>query len=125
MVFRVARHTNNLNLLITFYCDILNFEILGSFTNHDTYDGVFLGKKGLNWHLEFTKSAVKVRHQFDEDDILVFYPKTSNDYTHILKKIKQNNIEIKKSKNPYWNENGVMIHDPDGYNIIVSNLKIQ
>ncbi len=98
MVFRVARHTNKLELIVRFYCDILNFEILGSFENHDEYDGVFIGRKELNWHLEFTKSTVKAQHQFDADDILVFYPKTSNDYNKILENIMQNNIEIKKSK---------------------------
>ena len=56
---------------------------------------------------------------------MVFYPKTKNDYNKILDKIKQNNIEIKKSKNPYWTKNGVMIQDPDGFNIIISDLKVQ
>ena len=125
MVFRLARHTNKLELLIAFYCDILNFEILGSFINHDTYDGVFLGRKGLNWHFEFTKSAVNAQHQFDEDDILVFYPKSNNDYNKILRNIEQGQIKIKESKNPYWNENGIMIQDPDGFNVIISNLRIQ
>ncbi len=30
-----------------------------------------------------------------------------------------------KSKNPYWNRNGIMIQDPDGYNVVISNLKIK
>jgi len=124
MEFRVARHTNNLNLLITFYCDILNFEILGRFENHDNYDGVFLGRKELNWHLEFTTSTSIAQHQFDEDDILVFYPKTENDYNKILRNIEQGQIKIIESKNPYWHKNGLMIQDPDGFNVIISDLKI-
>ena len=125
MEFRVARHTNKLESLIAFYRDILNFEILGRFENHNNYDGVFLGRKGLNWHLEFTKSADKANHKFDVDDILVFYPKTNNDYNKILHNIEQGQIKIKESTNPYWNKNGIMIQDPDGFNVIISDLKIQ
>lgn len=124
MVIRVARHTNNLKSLVAFYCDILNFDVLGSFEDHDSYNGVFLGRKDLDWHLEFTTSLAKAQHQFDEDDILVFYPKSKIDYSNILHNIKQQNIKINTSKNPYWNENGVMIQDPDGFNVIISDLKI-
>jgi hypothetical protein len=124
MVIRVARHTNNLKSLVAFYCDILNFDVLGSFEDHDAYNGVFLGRKDLDWHLEFTTSLAKAQHQFDEDDILVFYPKSKIDYSNILHNIKQQNIKINTSKNPYWNENGVMIQDPDGFNVIISDLKI-
>lgn len=125
MEFRVARHTDDLNLLIAFYRTILNFEILGQFKDHANYDGVFLGRKNLNWHLEFTSSASKAQHQFDEDDILVFYPESRADYNSILQNISQNNIKTRRSKNPYWADNGIMIQDPDAFNIIVSDLKIQ
>ncbi|WP_394335993.1 hypothetical protein [Flavobacterium laiguense] len=27
------------------------------------------------------------------------------------------------SKNPYWNENGKMVLDPDGFRIVISPLK--
>ncbi|WP_395076581.1 hypothetical protein [Flavobacterium sp.] len=32
-------------------------------------------------------------------------------------------IDFIKSKNPFWNENGKIIVDPDGFGIIISNLK--
>lgn len=51
MNFRVARHTDNLEPIIKFYRDLLGLEVIGEFTNHDKYDGVFIGKEGLNWHL--------------------------------------------------------------------------
>ena len=125
MIFRIARHTDNLDLITEFYCKFLKFEVLGDFQNHDNYNGVFLGKKDLDWHLEFTTSNSNTQHQFDEDDILVFYPKKNNEYNEIIERITQNNIKIMKSKNPYWNRNGIMIQDPDGYNVVISNLKIK
>lgn len=51
MIVRVARHTDNLDLMIEFYCKYLNFEVLGEFENHNSYDGVFIGKKDLEWYL--------------------------------------------------------------------------
>ena len=124
MTFRHARHTNNLEQLKTFYTEILGLEVLGSFENHNNYDGVFIGKPNENWHLEFTQTNEIVHHTFDEDDILVFYPNTNQEYELILEKIIKENIQFIEPKNPYWKENGKMILDPDGYRIIVSNLKI-
>ncbi|MDF1673199.1 MAG: VOC family protein [Vicingaceae bacterium] len=124
MEFRIARHTNNLNPIIDFYTHVLGLTILGNFDNHDNYDGVFLGKEGLDWHLEFTSSDEQAQHQFDEDDILVLYPKSQQEYDAIKTNIKQNNITILKGKNPYWNKYGLMVKDPDGYNVVISNLKI-
>ncbi len=80
MNFRIARHTNKIKKITAFYINILNLEILGSFTNHDNYDGVFIGKQNLDWHLEFTRSDELAEHQFDDDDILVFYPTKRNLY---------------------------------------------
>lgn len=124
MKFRFARHTNNLEQLKTFYIDVLDLEILGSFENHDNYDGIFIGKPNENWHLEFTRNNETVHFTFDENDLLVFYPNSKKEYELILEKIEKNKIEFIKAKNPYWNENGKMILDPDGFRIVISNLKI-
>jgi YycE-like N-terminal domain len=51
MIFRIARHTNDLKSLIDFSCKILNFEALESFENHSDYNGVFFGKPNLDWHI--------------------------------------------------------------------------
>ncbi len=124
MEFRFARHTNDLEQLISFYIKILGMEILGGFQNHNGYDGVFIGKTNENWHLEFTKSEEIIDFNFGDEDILVFYPTTRLEYDSILEKINKYSIKIIKAKNPYWNENGKMLLDPDGYRIVISDLKI-
>ena len=124
MTFRFARHTNNLEKIKSFYTEVLGLEILGGFQNHNNYDGVFIGKSNENWHLEFTQNQEKANHSFDDDDILVFYPKTKIEYDLILQNIQNKNIKLIESKNPYWNENGKLFLDPDGYRIVISNLKI-
>lgn len=123
MTFRFARHTNDLEKLKLFYSTILGFEVLGGFQNHNNYDGIFLGKQNLDWHLEFTQSDEMIEFNFNEDDILVFYPDTIVEYDVLIENISKNNINFIASKNPYWNLNGKMILDPDGYRIIISNLK--
>ena len=123
MHLRVARHTNNLKEIENFYVHVLGFERLGGFQNHNNYDGVFIGKPDLDWHFEFTQSATKVAHVFDEDDILVLYPDTIRKYNLMYMQIMDHNIEFIEAVNPYWNENGRMFLDPDGYRIVISPLK--
>jgi catechol 2,3-dioxygenase-like lactoylglutathione lyase family enzyme len=123
MNLRIARHTDDLEKIKDFYVNILGFECLGGFENHATYDGIFIGKPKLDWHLEFTKSNEKANHHFDEDDILVFYPETILEYNTLIKRILDSNISIITANNPYWNENGKMFLDPDGFRIVISHLK--
>ena len=123
MKLRVARHTNNLENIKSFYVNILGLEILGGFENHNNYDGIFIGKPAENWHIEFTKSNEKINISCNEEDYLVFYPENQLEYDQILKNIETNNIKFITSKNPYWNENGKIILDPDGFGVIICNLK--
>jgi catechol 2,3-dioxygenase-like lactoylglutathione lyase family enzyme len=124
MTFRFARHTNDLEKLNSFYVKILGLEVLGEFQKHNGYDGIFIGKSNENWHLEFTKSDEIIHFNFGDEDVLVFYPNTRLEYESILEKINIFSIKIIEAKNPYWNENGKMFLDPDGYQIVISDLKI-
>lgn len=119
MKFRRAQHTLNLRLIEKFYTSILGFKVLGEFTDHDGYNGIFLGFENENWELEFTEDGSKCDHSQNEDDLLVFYPSNEANFNQIVKNINQNNIEIHEAKNPYWKENGIYIKDPDNYGIIV------
>jgi catechol 2,3-dioxygenase-like lactoylglutathione lyase family enzyme len=123
MTLRVARHTDNLEKAEAFYINILGFERLGGFQKHNNYDGVFIGKSGLDWHFEFTQSQSKANHTFDEDDVTVLYPKTISEYNTLIKRLIDNDIFFITSKNPFWNENGKMFLDPDGFRIVVSDFK--
>jgi hypothetical protein len=123
MEFRFTRHTNNLENIKYFYIKVLGLELLGCFENHNEYDGIFIGKPDLDWHLEFTQSNEVVEFNYNEDDILVFYPESIINYNSILENIQKENISFIEAKNPYWNENGKMILDPDGYRIVISNTK--
>ena len=123
MKFRVARHCKSLEPLIEFYTKNLNLKVLGTFKSHNKYDGVFLGKEDLGWHLEFTVSEDLPNHHFDEDDLLVFYVNTEEEFNKIINKFKKNGIPSKVPKNPYWNKDAYTYCDPEGFRIVVSLRK--
>ena len=119
MKFRLALHAEDLNAIRDFYIHVIGLSELGGFQNHGTYSGVFLGKKEENWHLEFTTSTDLPNRKLDEDDALVFYPKTAEEFN----KIKQN-ISVDKrinAKNDYWNRNGISTFDPERNFIVIVN----
>lgn len=120
MKFRVARHTNQLAIVSSFYKSILGLTELGSFVNHDGYDGTFLGIPDERWHLEFTSSEEAPNHQTDDDDFLVFYVDGKAEQNAIREKCLAANIKILTAKNPYWNKDGLVFSDPDGFKIIVA-----
>ncbi len=123
MHFRIARHTCDLDRIKRFYTEVFGLNVLGSFANHDGYEGVFIGKKDLGWHLEFTTSDEEARHHFDDDDILVFYPTSRASYEKLIQNIERLKVKKLSAKNPYWNDNGIVIKDPDGHTVILSDSK--
>jgi len=120
MKFRVARHTDSLENIVTFYTDILGLQVLDDFKDHDNYNGVFIGFPGADWHLEFTTSDEAPAHKPDADDLLVFYASTIEEYNTILQRFTEHKIRKADPKNPYWKTNGTAFLDPDGYGIIIA-----
>lgn len=119
MKFRRAQHTSNLGEIVQFYTSILGFKILGEFKNHDGYNGVFLGFDNENWELEFTEDGNDPIHSRDEDDLIVFYPETTQQFESVIARIHEAQLPIFEPKNSYWKINGTYIKDPDGFGIIV------
>ena len=124
MKFRVARHTTDLQAIIVFYCGVLDLELLDEFHNHDQYDGVFIGNRDADWHLEFTISNERPQHHSDSDDLLVFYPQSEAAFDHIITKLQLNKIQELEPKNPYWKVHGKTYSDPDGFRIVISKTQI-
>lgn len=123
MKLRIARHTTDLNRIIDFYGRILGLKVLGEFKNHHHYSGVFMGIPGETWHLEFTISEDPPQHNADDDDLLVFYASSLDEFTAIKKKFMQNHVKHVKPPNPYWEKNGITFEDPDGYRIVISVVR--
>ena len=122
MKLRLARHTEDLQQLIFFYTTLIGLEVLGSFQDHEGYNGVFIGSNDNNWHLEFTYSKEPPQHHSDEDDLLVFYC-SDDEYAEIKKRLTKQATPRFIPKNPYWNTNGSCFLDPDGFRIIIAKSK--
>lgn len=120
MRLRIARHTTDLQRITSFYREVLGLERLGGFNDHQNYDGVFIGLKDENWHLEFTISNEAPDHKPDDDDLLVFYVDNREQYDILATKIKNMGIKTVMPKNPYWEKNGTTIADPDGYRVVIA-----
>jgi catechol-2,3-dioxygenase len=119
MKLRYARHTDDIERLVSFYTDIIGLQILDSFQDHSEYNGVFLGLEGSDWHIEFTKSNDKANHIPDDDDLLVLYLESEKELQDKLRKAEKAGINVVKSKNPYWRSNGIEFKDPDGFGVIL------
>jgi hypothetical protein len=119
MKLRIARHTLQLQPLVEFY-KLLGLEVLGQFSNHNNYDGIFLGLPDAAWHLEFTVSDKAPVHWPDDDDLLVFYPQTAQAYQALIAVLKANCVPSIIPQNPYWQANGKAYVDPDGYGVIIA-----
>ncbi len=116
MKCRIAKHTHDIPTLSTFYQKILGFSLIGHFKDHSGYDGIFFAYKNESWHLEFTQSNESFEKNTNPDDLLALYH-NQEEYEVLLSRIKNQSIEIIKTKNPYWNRAATCIQDPDG-NII-------
>ena len=123
MKLRVARHTADIDRIKDFYHEVLGLEVLGTFEGHNKYDGVFLGLQNSDWHLEFTVSNQLPEHTPDEDDLLVFYFDTVNEYHTQIEKIRKLGIEQVEPKNPYWKIHGATFKDPDGFLVVIALKK--
>ena len=119
MKFRVARHTSDLSKIKSFYADLMGLEVLGTFENHDGYNGLFLGIRNENWHLEFTQSNESPMHTPDPDDLLVFYF-TQAEFDQAQERIINLNVRAVNAKNSYWNRNGITVVDPDGFRVVLA-----
>jgi predicted O-methyltransferase YrrM/catechol 2,3-dioxygenase-like lactoylglutathione lyase family enzyme len=119
---RVARPTDNLAAVVTFYRDGLGFAVLHEFRDHDGFDGVMLGHPGAPYHLEFTH---RHGHQFGraptEDNLLVFYLPNPGEWERAVRRLESSGGSAVPSFNPYWDRHGRTFADPDGYRVVLYN----
>jgi catechol 2,3-dioxygenase-like lactoylglutathione lyase family enzyme len=120
--FRIARPTHQLKEVVHFYNQVLGLKIIGSFENHEGYDGVMLGLPELTYHLEITqqKDAAPIPRPTKEH-LLVFYFDEINEYTQANNHIQSYGVLPVEPENPYWIGKSETYEDPDGYRIVLFN----
>ena len=119
---RVARASDRLADVVRFYRDALGFEVLGSFEDHDGFDGVMLGHRGAGYHLEFTGRRGHIAGRAPNDEnLLVFYLPDRAEWEAAVQRVRSAGHAPVSSANPYWDQNGLTFEDPDGYRVVLQN----
>ena len=117
---RVARPTNDIDRAINFWSQVVGFEILSRFENHDGYDGAILGYPNTDWELEVThhSSGMPLPAPTDEDIIALYLDR--DEANEIINRLHLAGHPQMKHPNPYWQAMGASTHtDPDGYTLII------
>ena len=119
---RIARPTDNLEAVVSFYRDGLGLEVLGGFEDHEGFDGVMLGHPGEQIHFEFTRQhGHTVGRALTQDNLIVFYLPDSATWKAAIERMRSQDHEPAASYNPYWDQKGVTFEDPDGYRVVLQN----
>ncbi|HKP71348.1 MAG TPA: VOC family protein [Pyrinomonadaceae bacterium] len=120
---RVARPTRRLKELVSFYSEGLGLEVVGSFAGHAGYTGVMLGLPGRAYHLEFTEheDAQTDYPPPSRDNLLVFYIPDRAAVERLAARLASMGYPSVPPENPYWNERGVTVEDPDGWRVVLMN----
>jgi hypothetical protein len=106
------------------YCTGLGFEVLGRFEDHQGFDGVMLGKAGMQYHFEFTFSrALGISPTPTDEDLAVFYVPDSIEWREMCTRMLAAGFDQVSSSNPYWDVCGRTFEDPDRYRIVLYNAE--
>lgn len=115
---RIARATDQLDALVSFYCDVLGFRVIGSFS-HNGYDGAMVGDPSQPYHFEFThEHGTRLDETPSPEHLIVLYLEDA-DWHAMREQIRDRAVPVVPSHNPYWDQHGITIVDPDGFRIVL------
>ena len=116
MQLRIARHTERLEELVRFYRDGIGLREVGGFHDHAGYDGVFLAAEGTGAHLEFTTGGGEAAPDPHPESLLVLYLGDEETVRAVTARL---GVDPVAAANPYWDEHGVTVEDPDGFRVVL------
>ncbi|MVN87084.1 VOC family protein [Deinococcus sp. HMF7620] len=116
---RLARPSRNLAAAQHFYQDGLGLQVLWQSCGDGFADLLMLGLPGAAWHLELTHARDQtVTPTPTAEDLLVLYldgPVPAE----VIQCLEQCGGQRVAALNPYWDEWGVTVQDPDGYRLVL------
>ncbi|MFS0874805.1 VOC family protein [Solibacillus isronensis] len=122
--FRIARPTDQIDEIERFYCEGLGLKKLGGFKGHRGYTGIMIGLPDASYHLEFTEHIDGSSCPAPtEDNLLVFYMPDGAQIHALQSRLTSMGYHEVPPENPYWEEKGVTIADPDGWRIVLMNTE--
>lgn len=117
---RIARPVTDLAAAADLYCRGLGLAVLGSFSDHDGFDGVILGEREAGFHFEFTRSrAHPVRPAPTVEDLVVLYVPEPTSWAAACARMLGAGFVGVASFNPYWDRQGRTFEDADRYRTVL------
>jgi catechol 2,3-dioxygenase-like lactoylglutathione lyase family enzyme len=119
--FRSARPTNDLRAIERFYVEALGCARLGSFRDHEGFDGLIVGAPDGTWQVEFVREhGVTAPRSPTPEHLLVFYVADRAALAAREAAMRAAGNRPVEPHNPYWLRRGVTFADPDGYCVVVA-----
>ena len=119
---RVARPVTDIVRTRRMYCAGLELSVVGGFKDHDGFDGVMLGRAGMDYHFEF---IVSHHHPVvptpTGEDLVVFYLPDAAEWAAACARMTEAGFRKVPSLNPYWDVRGATFADHDGYRVVLQN----
>jgi catechol 2,3-dioxygenase-like lactoylglutathione lyase family enzyme len=120
---RIVRPTKDLDTTETFWVEGVGLEAL--WRNDHPHAGehalLMVGVAGAVWHLEIVDDpAAAAESRPSAEDLLVLYLGESAD-PQWVDRICAHGGTVVPSRNPYWDQWGVTIKDPDGHLLVLSH----
>lgn len=117
---RIARPTTDMDAAIRFWVEGFGMTLEGRKPSETgTLEEIaFIGWPGGNWHLELVLDRQIVPAPSEEDLLVLYLEGPVED--NLLESIQNAGGRRVSARNPYWDEHGVTITDPDGYFVVLS-----
>ena len=94
------------------------------FKGHRGYTGIMIGLPDSTYHLEFTEHVDGSPCPTPtNDNLLVFYMPDNKQIQAVQSRLAKMGYSEILPENPYWEEKGVTIEDPDGWRIVLMNTE--
>jgi catechol 2,3-dioxygenase-like lactoylglutathione lyase family enzyme len=121
---RIARPSHDLRMSERFWVEGLGLDVL--FRADDSAEGahalLMVGWPGAAWHLELVGDPDDTTPAAPTaEDLLVLYVGGEVDEDMVRRLVGAGGTRV-AARNPYWDQWGVTIADPDGYRLVLSSL---
>jgi catechol 2,3-dioxygenase-like lactoylglutathione lyase family enzyme len=119
-MIRIARPTDQIDLVTKFYSDGLGLNILEEFGYDKGFRGVKLGLPGDQYHLVFFSPVPPLSCPAPTlDNLVVFYFSSKEVIDKKEVHMKAKGYLPVEPMNPYWKEDGITFEDPDGWRVVL------
>jgi hypothetical protein len=102
----------------------LGLRVLGSFEDHEGFDGVMLGLPEASYHFELTRCRLHpVAPAPTAEDLVVFYIPVAAEWEAACVSMLDAGFKRVESFNPYWETRGRTYEDDDGYRFVLQRAR--